>query len=300
MISPRSRRLFTCLKCLRPLLCTANLKVSRKGQDAIGFFAARTLRKRIAYTPEPFDHFQAEWALPLCEPREGVILYLHGGGYVMGTMAYARAFGGAIAEKTARITLCIAYRLAPENSFPAALDDALDAYLCLRERYPSQPVALVGESAGGGLCFALAGRLRTLNLPAPECIVTFSPWTDLTCSGASFQAQAAQDPCLSPKLVRRAARWYAGDDTANPLVSPLFADLSGMPPALIYAGSREILCDDAVQMATRYRQAGSSCRLHIAQDMWHGYPLYATPESDQAFAGTNSFLNSYLSTAQST
>ena len=295
MISSKSSRLYKRLMRLRPIICGLNRKLSRLQLNVVGAFSSRALRKCVVFTPEPFALFKAEWASPAGNPRKGVILYLHGGGYMMGSMTYARAFGGLLSDRVKRTSLCIAYRLAPEHPFPAALDDAAEAYLRLRERYPDQPVALVGESAGGGLCFALACRLRELRMSLPDCIVALSPWTDLTGSGASCQTQAAHDPCLSPKLLRRAARWYAGDDIAHPLASPLFADLSDMPPAQIYVGTREMLLDDAVRMAERYRQAGSSCELHVARDMWHVYPLYATPESEEALGGVDAFLNAHLS-----
>lgn len=270
-----------------------DLEAARKGQDLLGELGAKALRDHVVYSKEPFPQFEADWALPLEGPDSGVILYLHGGAYTAGTLAYARGFGGILAHRTRRITLCVGYRLAPEHPFPAALDDALAAYQRILETYPTQPIAIVGESAGGGLSFALALRIRERGLRAPVCIVALSPWTDLTCSNSSYQTNADVDPCLFEASLKQSAAFYAGDDLRNPLVSPVFGDVTGLAPTLIYAGSIELLLDDSVEMALRLDEAGGFSELHIVDDMWHAFVLYGTPEAKDALDRIEEFIGEH-------
>lgn len=278
------------LKRTKPLLHSLDIEAMRKGQDILGALGARAVRNNIVYSSEAFENFEADWALPLYNADDGIILYLHGGSYTCGTLAYARAFGGLLADTMHRITLCVGYRLAPEHPFPAALDDSVAAYMRIRKKYPSQKIALVGESAGGGLCFALAVKLKELNVPGPCCIVALSPWTDLTCSEKSFDALADIDPFLSPDSLRRSAEYYCGGDAKNPLASPVFADLTGLPPALVYVGTLELLLDDSVNIAERYGRCGSLCELHIVDDMWHAYCLFGIPEAKDALRRIDEFI----------
>lgn len=283
------------LQRVKPLMRSMDIEGARKGQDAIGELGARVLKDRVVYTPEPFDNFEAEWAYPLDGPAQGVILYLHGGAYTAGCLPYARGFGGVLADSTRRNTLCVGYRLAPEYPFPAALDDAVEAYLRIQEKYASQPIALVGESAGGGLCFALALRLKELGVEMPFCVVALSPWTDLTCTAESYKRLADEDPSLFEDSLKQSAAYYSGGDTENPLISPLFGDLSGLPGCLIFAGDKELLVDDSVHMAAALEEAGVPCELHVVEDMWHAYVLYGIPEAREALRRINVFLEERLS-----
>lgn len=260
---------------------TEDIEASRKAQDRVGELMAKSVSGRVEYVPFP-GLPRAELAVPN-EAFEGMaILYLHGGAYTAGDLAYARGFGGILADETRISTLCLGYRLAPEFPFPAALDDALEAYRALLEKYPADRITLVGESAGGGLCYALCLKLRELSLPLPRCVVAISPWTDLTLSLPAHERNAADDPSLTTDSLDKYAAMYAGEDRKNPLVSPLFGDLRDLPDSLIIAGTSEILEDDSTELAKKLEEAGVSVTLHIEEEGWHAYVLYGIYEARQA------------------
>lgn len=282
------------IELAKPLLQSLDIERARRGQDALGQIGARVLRDKVVYMPEIFDNFEAEWAYPLNGPEKSVILYLHGGAYTAGYLPYAKGFGGVLANTTRRNTLCIGYRLAPEHPFPAAVDDAVEAYLRIQEMFASQPIAIVGESAGGGLSFALTLRLKEMGVEMPFCVVALSPWTDLTCSAESYKTLADVDPSLFEDTLKQSAEYYSSGDYENPLVSPLYGDLSNMPDSLIFVGNNEILLDDSVHMAKALEDAGSKCELHIEDEMWHAYVLYGMPESKKALRRINKFMSERL------
>ena len=289
MISKQGKVLLAQLHLLKPILKSFDLEASRKTQDALAKLGARALREKVVYSKEEFSDFEAEWALPLEQAEPGVILYLHGGSYTAGTLAYAKSFGGILADNTRRPTLCAAYRLAPEYPFPAALDDAVSAYIRMLDKYPSQKVFIIGESAGGGLSYALALKIKELCLEKPGGIVAISPWTDLTLSSNSCTENADYDyPSID--LVRESAQLYSEGDLKNPLISPAFADLSGLPPSLIYAGQKELIVDDSIAMAARLESYGSPCEFHIVEDMWHAFVLFGIPESKEALKRIKEFI----------
>ena len=274
---------------LNQLLRRMDIKSSRKLQDALGALGTRVLTENITYSDETFARFEASWATPnVCAPGKA-ILYLHGGAYTAGTLVYARCFGGILAEKTGYPALCVAYRLAPEHPYPAALDDALEAYERLLDTYAPQDIVLAGESAGGGLCFCLCLRLRELGLPMPGCLVALSPWTDLEMAG-DYSEAAVNDPVLNADNLRQSATMYAGENRKLPTVSPLFGDLKGLPPVLILAGADEILLRDSAVMAQRLWQSGGDCEFHVARDMWHVYVLYGVPEAKTALERIRRFI----------
>jgi acetyl esterase/lipase len=175
----------------------------------------------------------------------------------------------------------------------------LEAYLRLQNQWPDRKIALVGESAGGGLCFALTCKLRELGLDLPSCIVAMSPWTDLTCTSSTFVMESDLDPCLSADMLRQSARVYAGENSVtSPLISPEFANLSGFPPVLLFAGGSEMLLDDSRNIAARLSKFHIPCELHIADDMWHAYVVFPTPESKKAHELIANFLTLHLEADQ--
>lgn len=277
------------VKLLQPLF-SGTVETARKAQDSVGALEARVLGEKVKFIPQLRELFQADWAVP-DEPLEhSCILYLHGGGYTAGSLDYARGFGGIIADLTHRSTLCVAYRLAPENPFPAALDDAYEAYRYIRRSYTPEHIAVVGESAGGGLSYALCLRLRDEGVPLPACVVALSPWTDLSLSLDAVTRNASLDPSLTRDMLSMYARMYAPGKYKEPYVSPLFGDLHGMPPSMIFAGSHEILEDDSVEMAKKLQEAGCSCTLHIEDGAWHVYVLYGIYEARQALKKIAAFI----------
>jgi acetyl esterase/lipase len=269
---------------LNPIIKRLDLPAQRALQDALGQLGAAAKVKDVLYEDEP--GLNALWALPkACEPARA-ILYLHGGAYVAGSLAYAKSFGGVLAEQMSWTTLCLGYRLAPENPWPAALEDALAAYERMLDSYLPENIAFVGESAGGGLCFCLALKCRELGLPMPACIVAVSPWTDLTLSGKACQDELI----LHCDTLIDNAKAYAGENLENPLVSPVFGDLTGLPDSLIFAGDMELLKDDAVRMAQRLTDAGCRCDLQLEEGMWHAYVLYGVPEAKKAVQCIKEYL----------
>jgi acetyl esterase/lipase len=270
---------------LNPVLKRMDLKAMRKLQDALGVLGATALAGSVAFLDEPFDEFDAAWAVPKDVEPDKAILYLHGGAYTAGCLAYARGFGGLLAEETKRKALCVGYRLAPEFPYPAALMDALEAYRRMLEFYAPKDILLAGESAGGGLCFCLCLKLKELGLPLPAKIVAASPWTDLTMAEDRYPSEReSADPVLSVEGLKYSAQMYAGERVGEPTASPLYGDLTGMPPSLILAGAEELLLGDSVEMAEKLNAQGSVCQLHVEEGMWHAYVLYGIPEAKAALA----------------
>ena len=194
----------------------------------------------------------AEWLRPPGAVAGRVVLYLHGGGYVIGSPRSHRHLAAAIAAAGQASALLLDYRLAPEHPYPAAVDDAAAAYRWLLDQgvAPGQ-VVIAGDSAGGGLTVATLLALRDARLPQPAGGVCISPWVDLTCSGASYRTRAEADPIVQRASVEEMARAYLGSAAPRtPLASPLFADLRGLPPLLIHVGSDEVLLDDSPSSRT--------------------------------------------------
>jgi epsilon-lactone hydrolase len=218
----------------------------------------------------------AEWLRPPSAVPGRVVLYLHGGGYVIGSPRSHRHLAAAIAGAAGASALLLDYRLAPEHPYPAAVEDATSAYRWLLDQaIAPEHIVIAGDSAGGGLAVATLLALREARVPLPGGGVCISPWVDLTCGGASYATKAAADPIVQRAGVEQMARAYLGaTPPRTPLASPLFADLRGLPPLLIHVGSDEVLLDDAVQLAERARAAGVDATLEIYERMihvWHWF-----------------------------
>ena len=231
----------------------------------------------------------AEWLRPPSARAGHVVLYLHGGGYVIGSPRSHRHLAAAIAGAAGTDALLLDYRLAPEHPFPAALDDAVAAYRWLLDQgIAAEHIAVAGDSAGGGLTVATLLALRDAQLPRPAAGVCISPWVDLTCSGGSYQSKAGVDPIVRQAGVAEMARAYLGTtDPRSPLASPLFADLRGLPPLLIHVGSDEVLLDDAIGLAERAKAAGVDTTLEQWDRMIHVWHWFL-PLLDEAQAAVES------------
>ncbi|MBR5322378.1 MAG: alpha/beta hydrolase [Clostridia bacterium] len=283
------------LLILKPLLQSCSLKTIRKGQDKIGEMMVSRYKNQIIEKEHSFDGFEGAWIIPKDERRQGVILYLHGGGYTCGGIEYAKGFATTLAAKTGARVFCAAYRLAPENTYPSALDDAFVSYKYLLEKgYSPDRITLCGESAGGGLCYSLCLRIRKEGLSLPCSIIALSPWTDLTLSGESYEANKEKDPTMSFELLDFFANSYTNDRT-NPYVSPLFSDLVNMPPSLVFVGGEEIMLDDAKRMHEKLLENGNVSKIIVTKDRWHGYLLYDLEEDEKDFSLINNFLNKQMS-----
>ncbi len=218
----------------------------------------------------------AEWLRPPSAEPGRVVLYLHGGGYVIGSPRSHRHLAAAIAGAAGATALLLDYRLAPEHPYPAAVDDATAAYRWLLDQAIAPAgIVIAGDSAGGGLTVATLLALREARLPLPAGGVCISPWVDLTCSGASYATKADADPIVRRAGVEQMAQAYLGaTPPRTPLASPLFADLRGLPPLLIHVGTDEVLLDDAVQLAERAKAAGVDTTLETYERMihvWHWF-----------------------------
>lgn len=283
------------LTILKPILGNASLKTIRKGQNKIGELMESKHRQQVILKPHSFDRFVGAWIMPKDVRREGVILYLHGGGYTCGDLEYATGFGSTLAVQCGCRVFCAAYRLAPESPFPAAVDDAFEAYSYLLSKgYSAAHITLCGESAGGGLCYSLCLKAKQANLPMPCGIITISPWVDLTASGESYRYNQEKDPSISQEMLDFFANCYT-KDRADPLASPVFADLTGLPPSLIFAGSDEILLSDAQMLHQKLADAGCGSRLIVTQDRWHAYLLYGLQEDAKDLTTLNAFLREVMS-----
>ena len=267
------------LEWLKPMLSACSLDVNRKGQDALGRFMQAVHGREVTHTPVPMEGFEAAWACPRENVDDrGVILYLHGGGYTCGDLEYAKGFGSVLAAETGLKVLCPAYRLAPETPFPGALEDAAACYrLLLTEGWDPKRILLAGESAGGGLIFCLCLWLHRQNLPLPGGLIGISPWTDLTASGPSYEENKDRDPSMTKYQLQFFAKCYT-DHPENTLCSPLFGDLAGFPPSLLFVGGDEIMRSDTELLHAALEKAGCSSRLVVGPALWHAYLLYCLKE----------------------
>lgn len=282
------------LALLKPLLSSCSLETIRKGQNKIGEMMEAVYAQQHLTKEHDFGNFRGAWMIPADTCRQGVILYLHGGGYTCGGLDYAKGFGSMLAAKTGTMVFCAAYRLAPEYPFPAALEDAETAYrYLLAKGYGPHHITLCGESAGGGLCFSLCMRLRELGLPQPAGILAISPWTDLTASGPSYETNKQADPSMSIQLLNFFADCYTKNRN-DPLASPLFGQLDGLPPVLVFVGGDEIMLSDSQLLHEKLLAAGGVSHLVVAPARWHGYVLYGLEEDAAVFSQINDFLNQHM------
>ncbi|KQV54024.1 MULTISPECIES: alpha/beta hydrolase fold domain-containing protein [unclassified Duganella] len=227
----------------------------------------------VQVTPVIANGVPAEWTSTPAARDDGVILYLHGGGFVSGSLASHRHFVSELGRAAEMKTLALEYRLAPEFPFPHALEDAINGYKYLLDC--SRQVTVAGDSAGAGLAAAMLVRLRELGLPQPKGVVLFSPWADMSISADSYTRNAERDPVLNRELMQfLAAQYLAGQPRNTPLASPAFADLRGIAPLTIFVGATETLLDDAIALARSATLADVQVRLEIWPKMFHFWPNY--------------------------
>lgn len=295
-----AKRVRAQLNLFKPVMTSCSLEASRKGQDKLGELMTALHRSEIMTKNHDFQHFQGAWIMPQDQRRGGVVLYLHGGGYTCGSLEYAKGFSSVLAAECGVRVFCAAYRLAPEHRYPAAVEDALEAYqYLLKKGYAGHQILLCGESAGGGLIYALCLKLKELGLPLPCGLIGISPWTDLTGSGKSYEENREVDPSMSPELLQFYAKCYT-DDPADPLCSPLFGDLTGFPPSLLFVGGDEVMLDDTRMLHQKLVKSGCRSKLIVAPERWHAYVLYCLSENmPQDFETINRFMDKVLSPARS-
>jgi epsilon-lactone hydrolase len=236
----------------------------------------------------------AEWVKADGARDDAVFLYLHGGGYALGSVVTGRHLAAAVSKAAAVSVLSLDYRLAPEHRFPAAVEDAVTGYRWLLGKgIPPPRIAIGGDSAGGGLTVATLVALRDAGEPLPAAGVCISPWVDLTCSANSYETRSTTDPIIVHEdILWFASLYLAGQDPRTPLASPLFADLRGLPPLLIHVGSEEVLLDDSIGLDRRAREAGVESTLEVWDGMIHVWHLFSQmlQEGRQAISRIGEYL----------
>ncbi|MBQ2810425.1 MAG: alpha/beta hydrolase fold domain-containing protein [Clostridia bacterium] len=289
-----------------------SLERMRKWQERIGKIIASKGSKRVKATEIRLGELNMAQITPNDILSDTIIIYLHGGGYTCGEISYAKGFATTLASRLGCVVYAPAYRLAPEHTFPCAIDDSYSAYeYVISLGHTPDKIVLCGESAGGGLCYSLCLKIKENGESLPAGIIAISPWTDLTLSGESYKVNKKNDPSITYERLKLFADCYMhgaldGDGKivprcigdaiedirikSNPLASPIFADLEGMPPSLILVGGDEVMLDDSVRLNEALLSHGARSRLLVAPKMWHAYPLYNLKESDSAFKEIIAFL----------
>lgn len=253
--------------------------------------------KEITIKEQVIEGIKSEWLIPDETNPEKLTLYVHGGGYVSGSCSDHRAFVSKFAKNTGVTNLVYEYRLAPENPFPAALDDSVKIYQWLiASGFKPENILLAGESAGGGLCLAILLALIKLNIALPVAAVAISPWTDLTCSSDSYKTKNKMSlaPLNSWTVF---SKYYIGDNEAtNPLISPLFGDLKGLPPIMLNSGVDDELFEDGEKFYLKAKRAGVNITFTAGVGMVHCYPLLAPlfREAKEAMDEIVSFIRQHL------
>ncbi len=251
----------------------------------------------VEVVPLDIQGMYAEWIGPLGMARRKVILYVHGGGYVSGNCNDHRMHVAKLVQEADAPALLYDYRLAPEYPFPAAVEDTLKAYRwLLAQGIAAQNIVLVGESAGGGLCMAALVEIRDQELPVPAGGVASSPWLDLTCTADSYQRNARKDISLLGSWQVWNRYYYADADPRHPWVSPLYADLAGLPPLFIQVGTHEIMLDDSVSFIRKAKTAGVDASISIWEEMVHCFAFFSPyfPEAKAGMAELGGVVRKYL------
>jgi acetyl esterase/lipase len=282
-------------------LDVANVPVetARKHLESI---ARMLLVKAVGVSVEPSEiaGIEVDWLRPKNAREDKVLFYLHGGAYVIGSRRTHRQLVSHIAREAGVTAVIPEYRLAPENPFPAAIDDAVAVYRALLESgFEPENIVISGDSAGGGLSVAALLALRHAGDPLPAAAVLLSPFLDVTASGESATTRADQDPWFKVSDMAVVARYYCPDETKwrDPLVSPVFANVSGLPPMMIQVGDDEILLSDSTRLAEKLEAAGIDVEIEVWPDMWHVFPMFVgkMPEARRAVEKIGVYINKAVS-----
>jgi acetyl esterase/lipase len=289
------------IDAIRALLCAKPRPVGwaerRRRLDEVG--AVWPVADDVKLEAVDLDGVKGEWSIAPGADASRALMFFHGGGYCSGSLASHRRMATEAGRAGGLRTLAVAYRLAPEHPFPAARDDALKAWRRLRkDGYPAERIAVRGDSAGANLALALVGELKRASEDLPGCLWLVSPWTDLAMSGATLMSKSDVDPLIHKEYLQEPADAYAPQvmDRRDPRLSPLYADLKGLPPTLIQVGSAETLLDDAVRFAAAAGEADVSVTLEIWPHMIHAWPIWNArlEPGRRALAHAGAFLRQNL------
>lgn len=268
-------------------------------EKGAGFFGK--LPDGFELMPIKVGALSAEWMLPSQATKDRVILYFHGGGLVVGSVKAHRGIVAKFVKGSGIGALVFDYGLAPEHPFPEGLDDSVTAYrYLLTEGVKPSNIVFTGDSGGGGLCLAALLALKDKGIPLPAAAVVLSPWTDLENTGESWETNANVDTLCWKEAQTIFSKYYVGDnDPKLPWISPLYGDLHGLPPILIYVGGDELLRDDSTRFAEKAKAAGVDVTLKIGEGMFHCYPACAPlfPEATQAMDEICAFVRARIGQA---
>lgn len=252
------------------------------------------LPKQISMLPKQVDNLYCEWIKHEEADKNKAILYFHGGGYVSGTCAAHRIHVSKVVKESKVNAFVFEYRVAPENPYPAALEDAIKAYKHLLDQgMRTDNIVFMGDSAGGGLALATLNALQDKQISLPAGAVVLSPWTDLKCTGDSYKTKLEVEPFAPKESWTVFSHYYVQDQNyLNPFISPLYGELKGLPPIKIYVGEDEVLLDDSVRYADKANKNGVEVEITIGEKMFHCYPICAPifPEATIALKEISEFI----------
>ena len=294
MASPQLQQVIDSIKALSGMASGSSVEELRATNEQM----ARPPEPDVKSKPVDANGVSAAWIIAPGAAADRALLYLHGGGYIMGSLNTHRDLMGRISRAAQARVLGLDYRLAPEHPFPAAVDDTLAGYRFLLEQglAPGR-IAVAGDSAGGALTLAALIAGRDAGLPMAGAAVCLSPFLDLEGTGESIKTRADVDPIATPEVIDVWAKAYlAGADPRTPLANPLYADLAGLPPLLIQVGDHEVLLDDSTRLAERAQAAGVQVNLEVWPEMIHRWHSYARvlPEGQQAIEGIGTFIREQI------
>lgn len=291
----RNQNLMNLIKRMHSLIEEPDIEKQRQTQELIA--SINKSPKDVIITEVSLSGMYGEWIRPARpHAKNRVILYCHGGGYMTGSCSYARSITTKLATSASLDVFCYNYRLAPEFPYPAATEDAMDAWNYLMMLgYGAKDVIVAGDSAGGNLALSLSLKLKSECRFLPGGLLLFSPWTDLTASGKSHETKISVDPILSPDYLATVTRAYAdGEDLTDPLISPLFGDYTDFPPVFIQVGTNEILYSDSNQLHKKMLSTNAPVRMEAFRGMWHVFQMSPFKTAYEAIdLGADFILNIY-------
>lgn len=265
-------------------------------EKAVGRF--KSYFPGLTYQPLIIENIKCEWIIPDKHSENSVILFFHGGGYAAGSIITHRAMVSRICLQTGMNALLFEYRLAPENTYPAPIEDSVKMYQwLLKQGYMPEQIAFVGDSAGGGLAIGTALYLRDNHQALPKCIVSMSPWLDFSLTGESYHFNKVIDPVLTHEGFPLWSKAYMGDaDPKSPYASPIYHKLNGLPPIYIQVGEDEMLLSDSIRFAEKAKMEGAPVQMEIFPGMFHVFHGYwrVLPEARQAIKKLADFLKTQM------
>lgn len=293
MNEKRNKRFMQIIRNVHGLFENDDINKNRHSQDHLGSILSHD--KHYEFISDSVNNIHCEWTKynhSLSSESNDIIFYCHGGGYMTGSCLYARGITTKLSKYTSCNVFCFDYRLTPEHPYPAAVQDALVAWnYILSKGYQPNNIIIAGDSAGGNLALTLTMHLRDSHYSLPKCLILFSPWTDLTASGDSFNTKAELDPVLNTAYITRVTKYYLnGQNPTSPYISPLFGSFTSFPPVYIHVGENEILQDDSTRLYKILLFNNVYAKLDIYSGMWHVFQLAPIKQAKESIIKTAQFI----------